>query len=469
VYHLRHLPFTFSDAGVDRSGNRTDGASFIESISRNKLFDFDTTDIEVFRQNLKTLVERLSEIWGAAKPRASFQGRRGEQSTAKAGVSFLGVCGADDEELRLDMSSQPTAGLLACAVRATVNAEAVVIPTAGLFASAVPTNVNHEAVAFPADEGDPKFEIRLRNNKDFQSGLQLSSIEGWIREQTKLGKREGSVTYPHPNAGFKLTDMPKHNYNHYQFYNDVELIKRFGSPLPEALTFKNLTNGESGVAIKDCFKMSDGMKLLANASKQSESQFGAVALHLQDVNECVTTAYYPHHDKAGSTVLFYQVAGWSFTFIGVKDQEDKQAFFDMEGEGWTAYSNWKHTQDARVTKQIFQFERLVLTAVLKGRVKIYLISQGQSLDFDASVLVHASIIPAQVQRRCLLLFHDLLIIRGDDGIDYRPIVEKGSPESPPLNISVGTQCMSSHIPWNKRQTCPANVVSPSPRKKKRES
>ena len=68
VYELRHRNFTYADAGMyctdDDDGRRgTTSKAFKELISDSAEFDFNMDDIARFREEFKTLIEKLSTIY----------------------------------------------------------------------------------------------------------------------------------------------------------------------------------------------------------------------------------------------------------------------------------------------------------------------------------------------------------------------------------------------------------------------
>lgn len=70
LYELRHKEFTYGDAGMYYQGDITRGSesrAFHDLVSGGPQFDFNMKDISRFREEFKTLIERLSVLYQKMK------------------------------------------------------------------------------------------------------------------------------------------------------------------------------------------------------------------------------------------------------------------------------------------------------------------------------------------------------------------------------------------------------------------
>ena len=83
MYQLRHRNFTYAEAGVGRTDRRADQRPFEGLITDSEEFDFDMKDIARIRQDIRTLIERLSQMysyWKKKKDLAEKEARLEEKA-----------------------------------------------------------------------------------------------------------------------------------------------------------------------------------------------------------------------------------------------------------------------------------------------------------------------------------------------------------------------------------------------------
>jgi hypothetical protein len=83
MYQLRHRKFTYAEAGVGRADRKADKRPFEGLITDSPEFGFDMEDIARIRQDIRTLIERLSKMysyWKKKKDLAEKEARLEEKA-----------------------------------------------------------------------------------------------------------------------------------------------------------------------------------------------------------------------------------------------------------------------------------------------------------------------------------------------------------------------------------------------------
>jgi hypothetical protein len=246
-----------------------------------------------------------------------------------------------------------------------------------------------------------------------------------ILELVEKNNKVKATHYVKGDNELKKGVFPAHMYQAFQFC-DKEFLKRKANKGEEGTCkIRVLADGNMGEPLKDCLPMddgvlkeiaSDGQRMVCSGLVVSDFEFRAASFHLQDADEAAkkdTSVYPGHRDKrgVGEHVMFYQVAGVSFTFIAVKGEENN-ADFDKASQGYERYCQWKAYSKNEESKMTTKFEKEFMKQAEKyctTSVEVYELMAGQSICFAAAASYHASIIPAQVHktRRALLVFHQL--------------------------------------------------------------
>lgn len=133
------------------------------------------------------------------------------------------------------------------------------------------------------------------------------------------------------------------------------------------------------------------------------------------------TVYEKHKDKAGNLVMFFPLTGESFNFIAMQsmresapaDGQKEVAKLETTNAGYKKYQEYKASLSKTPTDliKVNEFEadfREEATRLNLPRVRVYKLSPSDNLCFAAGDYLHATIIPKQDERRCLLVFHDLI-------------------------------------------------------------
>ena len=241
----------------------------------------------------------------------------------------------------------------------------------------------------------------------------------------------------------------EHSYrtkNYYRKESLVEIKRAFGRKRVDGI--KPLGHGRFAAKIKECVAVSDDNPLMEIGNEMLKRIRGITAFQgiAQDTtaerfmhnvfapcfkafeahegdNNGEITAYYPHQDKVGNLVNFFQVEGSSFVFVAMPSYKKYAGKITTGGSGCLAkYNKWKQKLDKKKQAMVTEFERELAKEVEAARndartfirdtnycIRVFHMEEGDSLCFAAKTYFHGSIIPPQEdgKRRILLIHHDL--------------------------------------------------------------